>query len=71
MGKSQFEAAILVLREQFPQLDWTYHETFPIESHSEKMFRWPGPAEDEILVVAHQSKGKQELFHRHDFFYFN
>ena len=36
-----------------------------------KMYRWPGPAEEEILVLVHQSGGRQELFHRHDFFYFN
>ncbi len=71
MDASQFEASITLLREQFPQLDWTYHDTFPIESQSEKMYRWPGPPDEEILVVAHQSKGRQELFHRHDFFYFN
>ena len=35
------------------------------------MFYWPGAPEDEIMVVVHQSGGRQELFHRHDYFYFN
>ena len=35
------------------------------------MFCWPGPLEEEILICVHQSGGRQELFHRHDFFYFN
>ena len=35
------------------------------------MYRWPEPPEEDILVCVHKSSGEQELFHRHDFFYFN
>lgn len=70
MGKEMLCASIEQLREQFLTLDWTYHD-FPVGSQSEKMFCWPGPPDEEILICVHQSGGRQELFHRHDFFYFN
>ena len=70
MAKEQFCASIEQLREQFLTLDWTYHD-FPVGDQSEKMFCWPGPPDEEILICVHQSGGRQELFHRHDFFYFN
>lgn len=35
------------------------------------MYRWPGTPEKEILICVHKSSVEQELFHRHDFFYFN
>lgn len=70
MGKDLLTSAIERLREQFFTLDWTYHE-FPAGEQTEKMFRWPGPPEEEILILIHKSGQKQELFHRHDFFYFN
>lgn len=70
MGKEVLCKAVERLREQYLTLDWTYHEC-PSGSDDEKMFRWPGPQEEDILVLVHQSGGRQELFHRHDFFYFN
>lgn len=70
MGRHLLPSAIEKLRGQYLDLDWTYHD-FPTGSQNEKMYRWPGPAEEDILVLVHQSNGAQELFHRHDFFYFN
>lgn len=70
MGSEILCSAVDKLREEFLTLDWTYH-SFPVGSQNEKMFCWPGPPKDEILIVVHQSVGRQELFHRHDFFYFN
>ncbi len=70
MGNKLLCSAIETLWEQFLTLDWTYHD-FPVGSQAEKMFCWPGPEDEEILVLVHQSGGRQELFHRHDFFYFN
>lgn len=70
MGQEVLCASIGQLREQFLTLDWTYHDV-PVGSQSEKMFCWPGPPDEEILICVHQSGGHQELFHRHDFFYFN
>lgn len=63
-------AAIESLKEQYLTLDWTYYDSW-VRGRKEKLFRWPGQPEDEILIVVHQSAGRQELFHRHDFFYFN
>lgn len=70
MGRRLLPSAIEKLRGQYLDLDWTYHD-FPIGSQNEKMYRWPGPPEEDIVVLVHQSSGEQELFHRHDFFYFN
>ena len=70
MGKEVLCASVEQLREQFLTLDWTYHDV-PVGRQSEKMFRWPGPPDEEILICVHKSGGRQELFHRHDFFYFN
>lgn len=63
-------AAVERLREEYVALDWTYHNIL-VENQEEKMFYWPGAPEEEIMVVVHQSGGRQELFHRHDYFYFN
>lgn len=70
MGQEALCASIEQLQQQFLTLDWTYHPS-PAGKPSEKMYRWPGPPEEEILICVHQSGGKRELFHRHDFFYFN
>lgn len=70
MGQEILCAAVDKLREEFSTLDWTYHN-YSVENQEEKMFYWPGAPEDEIMVVVHQSGGRQELFHRHDYFYFN
>lgn len=63
-------SAVEKLRERFLKLDWTYHYC-PVGNQEGKMFYWPGSHEEEIMVVVHQSGGRQELFHRHDYFYFN
>lgn len=70
MEKDALYTAVEHLRAQYLTLDWTYHD-FTFDHQVEKMYRWPGPEHEEILVLVHQSNGRQELFHRHDFFYFN
>lgn len=62
--------AIEILRGKYAQLDWTYHD-FPVSGQIEKMYKWPGIPEEDILICVHKSGGLQEMFHRHDFFYFN
>ena len=62
--------AIEKLQEQFLTLNWTYHDS-TVGNQSEKMYRWPGDPGDKILICVHKSDGIQELFHRHNFFYFN
>lgn len=70
MESQNLSAAIENLQEAFALLDFTYHD-FPVGSQNEKMYKWPGPEEEDILICVHKSNGEQELFHRHDFFYFN
>lgn len=70
MGTQLLSSSIEILQEQFTALDWTYHDV-PVGSQNEKMYCWPGPENENILICVHQSSGIQELFHRHDFFYFN
>ena len=70
MENGKLKSALLTLQEQFPTLDWTYHNHHS-GGQQEKMYKWPGPQEEDILVCVHKSGGQQELFHRHDFFYFN
>jgi len=70
LNNNLLSSAIERLQEQFLELDWTYYD-FPTGSQNEKMYRWPGNPEEEISICVHKSTGEQELFHRHDFFYFN
>lgn len=70
MGEPILCAAVDCLREEYSNLNWTYHDS-PTGATEEKMYYWPGVPEEKIMVVVHQSMGHQELFHRHDFFYFN
>ncbi|WP_320123006.1 AraC family transcriptional regulator [uncultured Sphaerochaeta sp.] len=70
MTKIPLDTAIVKLQEEYSNLDWTYYD-YPVGSIHEKMYKWPGNPNEEILICVHKSNGKQELFHRHDFFYFN
>lgn len=76
-------SAIDILAEQFRNRNWTYYDvpseyieskesySIPTLMPSEKMYRWPGGAEEEIMVCVHKGNKIQELFHRQDFFFFN
>lgn len=70
MSALSLSESLRTLQEQFGTLDWTYHD-FPGKGGLEKMYRWPGGPKEEILICVHKSGGVQELFHRHDFFFFN
>lgn len=70
MDAELLSSAIARLQEGFPLLNWSYHD-LPAGGRVGKMYRWPGPENENILVCVHKSEGVQELFHRHDFFYFN
>jgi AraC-like DNA-binding protein len=70
MEKNLLEPALKKLQDEFPILNWIYYD-FPAGNENEKMYKWPGIPEEEIMLTVHKSSGKQELFHRHDFFYFN
>ncbi len=70
MGRKLLATALQKLQAHFLELDWTYHD-FPAGSKNEKMYKWPGDPDEEILICVHKSTGTQELLHRHDYFYFN
>lgn len=70
MGNHNLRAAIGELQDEFPTLGFVYHD-IPVGGRIEKMYKWPGPEDEDILITVHKSSGVQELFHRHDFFYFN
>ena len=70
MGREKLESAIETLKGQYFSLSWVYQDV-TANHKQEKMLRWPGPPEDDILIVVHQCGGEQEPFHHHDFFYFN
>ncbi len=70
MGIHLLDSAINKLKDEFQNLNWTYYD-FIHEAENEKKYKWPGILEEEIMLTVHKSNGKHELFHRHDFFYFN
>lgn len=70
MGIHLLDSAINKLKDEFQNLNWTYYDFIP-GVENEKKYKWPGILEEEIMLTVHKSNGKQELFHRHDFFYFN
>lgn len=70
MGIHLLDSAINKLKDEFQNLNWTYYD-FIHGAENEKKYKWPGILEEEIMLTVHKSNGKHELFHRHDFFYFN
>lgn len=74
MGKNHLSAAIDKLADDFIQQDWQYISVEPGNKY-EKMFRWPGTRDEEIMVCVHKGLNKgnplHEMFHRQDFFFFN
>ena len=70
MDPSLLSSAMQKLQDQFPSLNWSYHDV-SVNDRTVKMYFWPGSPDEEIVITVHKSSGEQELFHRHDFFYFN
>lgn len=70
MDISEVNRGIKKLKMQYKELNFKYHDCV-INNKIEKIYYWPGPKDEEILVCSHQCNGVKELFHRHDFFFFN
>lgn len=74
MANNHVSAAIDKLAEDFIRQDWQYISVEPGNKY-EKMFRWPGAPDEEIMVCVHRGLNKgnplHEMFHRQDFFFFN
>lgn len=70
MGLHMLPYAIEILQEQYDNLHWTYYDA-PVNNQSVKKSKWPGEPDEEIMVTIHKSNGVQEIFHHHDYFFFN
>ncbi len=70
MNSKLLKSSINYLQSQFSTLNWIYHD-FLNNDKTEKMYYWPGNIAEEIIICVPKSNCEQELFHRHDFFYFN
>ncbi|MGN0421605.1 MAG: helix-turn-helix transcriptional regulator [Lachnospiraceae bacterium] len=64
------EESISYLQEQYYNLDWSLHDVV-VDEVKEKIIYWPGASNEDIIITVHKSKGASEVFHRHDYFYFN
>lgn len=65
-----FEESLKYLQDQYLNMNWTYYDLSNSNS-IDKICPWPGNPAENVLICVHKSDGHQELFHRHDFFYFN
>lgn len=61
--------ALETLRRRFAALTFP-HGTLAGELHGDVLYKWPGRADEDIMVCAPVFT-KREPFHRHEFFYFN
>ena len=57
MGREKLESAIETLKGQYFSLSWVYQDV-TANHKQEKILHWPGPPEDDILIVVHQSQGE-------------
>lgn len=62
--------SIEILAGQFAKRNWSYLDV-PPGDRREKTYRWPGKAEERIMICVHKGAEIRELFHRQDFFFFN
>ena len=70
MDSALLREAIEKLESDFSDLDFDFYDA-QIGGTWEKIYRWPGPPDEDILIYAQRTCGSQTLFHRHDFFFFN
>lgn len=61
--------ALDILRRRFAAITFP-HGTLAGELHGDVLYKWPGRADEDIMVCA-PTFTKREPFHRHEFFYFN
>lgn len=59
-----------ILKEKRDRMTWEYHDV-PNTAGEQKMYRWPGREDESIIVTLHRSRRQEQLFHHHDYFYFN
>ncbi len=61
MQYTDFQQAILRLKEQFPSLDWSPEE-ITVGGQTELIYHWPGTCREDIIICCHQSEFEREPF---------
>lgn len=69
MADSRFVQALDILKDRYSENKWVLVD-IP-DGSGEKMFRWPGRDEEDIIVVVKGDSDELQQFHRHEYFYFN
>lgn len=67
---NEFMQSLEYLRKKYKSLDWVLVDV-PGSSPGEKMFRWPGKADEDIIILVKGDSDELQKFHRHEYFYFN
>lgn len=70
MERNRIAEIIDVLKRKRSEMDWSYHDV-PGVADRQKMYRWPGTENENIIVTLHISSRQEQLFHRHGYFYLN
>lgn len=60
--------ALQALREQYGSLNWVFYDA-PAGSAQEKMYRWPGREDEDIMICVRMGNQIHEFFHRQDYFF--
>lgn len=67
---NKFMQSLEILRKKYQNLNWVLADV-PGGSRKEKMFRWPGKPDEDIIIVVKGDSDELQQFHRHEYFYFN
>lgn len=70
MDQQRLESALEKLRQAYASLDFNSVDLGK-NGQVNLVYQWPGAPDEDVMVCVHQSRGMQEPFHRHDYFYFN
>ena len=60
--------SLQTLRAQYDSLDWEFYDA-PAGSAREKMYRWPGAEDEDIMICVRMGNQIHEFFHRQDYFF--
>lgn len=68
--EDKFVQSLEKLKKRYESLDWVLVDV-PDNRGNEKMFRWPGRPDEDIIIVVKGDSDELQQFHRHEYFYFN
>ena len=60
--------ALQTLLAQYDSLNWVFYDV-PVGSEQEKMYRWPGSEDEDIMICVRMGNQIHEFFHRQDYFF--